>query len=71
MAKDKNTQKPEKVGFFKSVKTESKRVTWYPRSATTKNTLWLIAILVVLGAVVSLVDVGLAKLITALVSLGN
>lgn len=71
MAKDKNTQKPEKVGFLKSVKTESKRVTWYPKSATAKNTLWLIAILVVLGAVVSLIDVGFAKLITALVSLGN
>lgn len=71
MAKDNNTQKPEKVGFLKSVKNESKRVTWYPRSATAKNTLWLIAILIVLGAVVSLVDVGLAKLITALVSLGN
>ena len=71
MAKDKNTQKPEKVGFLKSVKTEAKRVTWYPRSTTAKNTLWLIAILVVLGAVVSLIDVGFAKLITALVSLGN
>lgn len=71
MAKDKNTQKPEKVGFFKSVRTEAKRVTWYPKSATAKNTLWLIAILIVLGAVVSLVDVGFAKLITALVSLGN
>ena len=71
MAKDNNTQKPEKVGFFKSVKTESKRVTWYPKSATAKNTLWLIAILAVLGVVVSLVDVGFARLIAALVSLGN
>ena len=71
MAKDKNTQKPEKVGFFKSVKMESKRVTWYPKSATAKNTLWLIAILAVLGVVVSLVDVGFARLIAALVSLGN
>ena len=71
MADEKKTQKPEKVGFFKSVKQESKRVTWYPRSATVKNTLWLIAILAVLGAVVALIDVGFAELVAALVKLGK
>lgn len=53
----------KKAGFLKGVKIEAKKVTWYPKSATLKNTIWVIIALVILAAVIGLVDLGFAKIL--------
>ena len=65
MAEEKKTQKTaeKKPGFFKSVKTEAKKVTWYPKKTTLKNTIWVIAALLVIGGLIFLVDVGFQELL--------
>ena len=57
MADSKNNQKKvdKKPGFLKSVKLEASKVTWYSKAATLKNTAWILATLVIFGAVIGLV----------------
>ncbi len=65
MAEEKKAQKPaeKKPGFLKSVKTEAKKVTWYPKKETLKNTAWVLAALVILGGIIGLIDVGFQELL--------
>lgn len=65
MAEEKKGQKPveKKPGFFKGVKTEAKKVTWYPKAATIKSTIWVLITLIIFAAVIGLVDLGFAKLL--------
>ena len=65
MAENNNNQKKveKKPGFLKGVRLEANKVTWYSKAATLKNTAWILATLVILGAVVGLVDLGLIKLL--------
>ncbi len=65
MAEEKKTKKKgeKKPGFFKSVKTEAKKVTWYPKKTTLVNTVWVIVALLVFGGIIGLVDVGFQELL--------
>ena len=65
MAEEKKTKKvgEKKPGFFKGVKTEAKKVTWYPKKTTLINTVWVIAALLVFGGIIGLVDVGFQQLL--------
>ena len=68
MADEKKTKKPvekkaKKPGFLKGVKTEAKKVTWYPKKATLVNTVWIIIALVILGGIIGLIDVGFQELL--------
>lgn len=64
MAEEKKTQKPEKKpGFFKGVKTEAKKVTWYPKKTTLMNTIWVIIAMLILGGLIFLVDIGFQELL--------
>ena len=65
MAEEKKTKKTaeKKPGFFKSVKTEAGKVTWYPKKTTLKNTVWVLIALVVFGGIIGLVDVGFQSLL--------
>ena len=69
MADEKKTQKPaekkveKKPGFLKGVKTEAKKVTWYPKKATLINTVWILVALLVLGGIIGLIDVGFQELL--------
>ena len=71
-AKDvkKKDSKPRKPGlwsgikkFFKDNKSELKKVVWYGKKQTIKSTGLVIASLVIVSAVVSLLDLGLSRLI--------
>jgi|GEM_PF-2709462 len=65
MAEEKKTKKTveKKPSFIKGVKTESKKVTWYPKKTTLKNTIWVIVALAIFGAIIGLVDVGFQQLL--------
>ncbi|MBQ7364377.1 MAG: preprotein translocase subunit SecE [Clostridia bacterium] len=65
MADEKKTQKPaeKKPSFIKGVKTEAKKVTWYPKKTTLKNTVWVIIALVIFGGIIGLIDVGFQALL--------
>ena len=65
MAEEKKVKKTaeKKPSFFKGVKTEAKKVTWYPKKTTLINTVWVIAALLVFGAIIGLVDVGFQELL--------
>ena len=65
MAEEKKAKKTgeKKPGFFKGVKTEAKKVTWYPKKTTLVNTVWVIIALLVIGGVIGLVDVGFQELL--------
>ena len=65
MAEEKKTQKSaeKKPGFFKSVKTEAKKVTWYPKKTTLMNTIWVIIAMLILGGLIFLVDIGFQELL--------
>lgn len=56
----KREAKANKAGFFKGVKSEMKKITWYPKKATLVNTAWVGAALVLLAVVTGLVDAGLS-----------
>ena len=57
----KREAKANKPGFFKGVKSEMKKVTWYPRKSTLVNTAWVGVALVLFAVVTGLVDAGLSK----------
>ena len=57
----KREAKANKPGFFKGVKSEMKKITWYPKKATLVNTAWVGAALILLAVVTGLVDAGLSK----------
>ena len=52
--------KANKPSFFKGVKSEMRKVTWYPKKATLVNTAWVGAALILLAVVTGLVDTGLS-----------
>ncbi len=60
-AKKSTTEK--KPGFLAGVKSEARKVTWYPVSTTIKNTIWVIIALVVFATVIGFVDWGFMKLL--------
>lgn len=78
MAKVEETRKPteenkadkkNRAGFFKSVKAEMKKITWYPKKTTLINSVWIGIVLVVLAGITGLIDVGLSEALRALGSI--
>lgn len=59
-----------KVGFFKGVRNEFKKIIWPNRKAITKNTYVVVLITLILGGFIALVDTGFQYLIYDLI-LGN
>ena len=51
-----STAKQNRPGFFKGVKTEFKKITWPDRKATMKQSVAVVAISVVLGVIIALLD---------------
>ena len=59
--------KREKVGkYFRSIKSEFKKIVWSPRDQVRKNTIVVIVVVVALAAVIALADLVFMKGITAL-----
>ena len=69
-AEKKSKKKKEKKhvvsDFFRLFKSELKNLTWYSKSATIKDSIFVAVVLVLLAAVVGLVDAGLNGLMTFL-----
>ena len=51
-----STTKQNRPGFFKGVKSEFKKVTWPDRKTTLKQSIAVVAISVVLGVIIALLD---------------
>ena len=51
-----STTKQKRPGFFKGVKTEFKKITWPDRKATLKQSIAVVAISIVLGVIIALLD---------------
>ena len=51
-----STTKQTRPSFFKGVKTEFKKITWPDRKTTLKQSVAVVAISVVLGVIIALLD---------------
>ena len=51
-----SAEKKAKPGFFKGVKVEFKKIIWPDRQATLKQSIAVVAISVVVGVVIALID---------------
>lgn len=60
----------KKVGFFKGVRSEFKKIIWPNRTTTFKQTYTVIVVVAVLGLVIAAIDTGFQFLIFDLI-LGN
>ena len=57
------------VRFFKDYKSEAKKIVWPNRKTVTKNTLIVLAMCLIIGAFIWVLDFGLAKLLDFLFAL--
>ena len=62
--------KKNKPGFFKGVKAEFGKITWPDRKATLKQSVAVVIISVIVGALIAVLDYGVTHGIKALVSIG-
>lgn len=53
---DNNTTTVKKVGFFKRVKTEFKKIVWPSREDVTKETIVVVIATIVIGLLIAVVD---------------
>ena len=51
-----STTKQNRPGFFKGVKSEFKKISWPDRKTTLKQSIAVVAISVVLGVIIALLD---------------
>lgn len=59
MAETANTEKTVKKSWFKSIKTEFAKIVWPDKTTLAKETAAVIVVSVVLGAIVSLLDLAI------------
>lgn len=64
--KPKREKKHAISSFFKDLKGETKKITWYPKKQTFITSGLVIAVLAILTVVIGLIDTGLSSAITAL-----
>lgn len=69
-AEKKSKKKKEKkhviANFFRDFKSELKKITWYSRNDTIRDSVFVAIVLVLLATVVGLIDAGLNGLMTML-----
>ena len=69
-AEKKSKKKKEKkhviANFFRDFKSELKKITWYSRNDTIRDSVFVAIVLVLLATVVGLIDTGLNGLMTML-----
>lgn len=51
-----STEKQARPGFFKGVKSEFKKISWPDRQSTLKQSVVVVAISVVLGVIIAILD---------------
>ena len=62
--------KMNKPGFFKGVKSEFGKITWPDRKATLKQSVAVVIISVLVGALIAVLDLGVTRGVKALVNVG-
>lgn len=67
--KQKKAGKEKKPGFFKGVKAEFKKITWPDRNETIKQSVAVVAISVVLGVIIAILDFAFQNGVNFLTSL--
>lgn len=65
-----STEKAPKKSFFKGVKSEFSKIIWPSKDALVKETVAVVVISVVLGAIIAIVDVGVKFGFDKLLQLG-
>lgn len=51
-----DTEKTQKIGFFKGMKAEFKKISWLDKTSLMKQSVAVVLISVVVGAVITLLD---------------
>ena len=67
---EQDVQTQKGVKFFRDLKGEFKKITWPAMSTVTRNTGVTLALCLILGAIICVIDLGLGLLIDLLISLG-
>ncbi len=65
-----STEKAPKKSFFKGVKSEFSKIIWPSRDSLVKETVAVVVISVILGVIISIVDVGVKFGFDKLLQLG-
>ena len=65
-----STEKAPKKSFFKGVKSEFSKIIWPSRDSLVKETVAVVVVSVVLGAIIAIVDVGVKHGFDMLLQLG-
>lgn len=65
-----STEKAQKKSFFKGVKSEFSKIIWPSRDSLVKETVAVVVVSVVLGAIIAIVDVGVKHGFDMLLQLG-
>lgn len=66
----KNTENPQKKSFFKGLKSEFKKIIWPDKESLAKQTAAVVVITVVLGVIISIIDLGIKFGFDKLLQLG-
>jgi len=66
----KNTENPQKKSFFKGIKSEFKKIIWPDKESLTKQTAAVVAVTVVLGIIISIIDLAIKFGFDKLLQLG-
>ena len=56
MGNSENTEKAQKPGFFKGVKSEMKKITWPDKQSLLRQSVAVVCISVVVGAIITVLD---------------
>lgn len=64
------TEKTQKKSFFKGVKSEFKKIIWPTKENLTKETIQVVVVSVILGALIAIIDVGVKFGFDKLLQLG-
>lgn len=65
-----STEKTQKKSFFKGVKSEFSKIIWPSKDSLVKETVAVVVVSVVLGAIIAIVDVGVKFGFDKLLQLG-
>ena len=66
----KTTENPQKKSFFKGIKSEFKKIIWPDKESLTKQTAAVVAVTVVLGIIISIIDLAIKFGFDKLLQLG-
>lgn len=67
MGKEKSSEKAQKKSWFQGLQSEFRKIIWTDRDTLIKQTVVVVVVTVVLGAIVSVMDAGILEGINLLV----